>query len=770
MKKRVISLLLTLLILLGTVSCQSGDEIPGDTSAPDLTTPEETEKEMTEMTISDREAPDKVLTLCENGETGYRILYPFGGTYEKEAAEKLASALKSVTGCEFPVVADIWMKENETKVILIGSTASEKTSLLSSSLPELEYAIRVSDESLLIFGKSPKITEFAVDSFLESRLGYKTPSRHESAQVLKIDAGFSLSGSWLESVKGGNLVTYEGDNDSYSRPEGIVPVGGKTGTTGLTKGDTVNVDKSSDRAGGGQFIAKLFTEGLSRAPEGEEYAALSALIAENGCNTETLKALISSVFGSEEYAALHLTAKETVFTVFRAVLNRDPDEKEAEKHAGTDPEALALSLADTEAFASLLPGILEGPYYWTSDSVTGWTGNTVMTGAELQKKLKENAEVSLEPGTLVVLSEALVFPKGCTLTTKGSPDHYAKMARLIRKPGVGENHLVILNDNAKLENIFVDGNFSAWDNRSYGGNGSNVVLQGNGTTLSRCRVSNPVSHGNVIAAMSTEHQVISENLITGYASHHDYTWADGISCLAADSLIKNNHIVDATDAAIAVFRYLNPNQPGTLLRAQNTVTTGNLIANLGNPAYVAYDHETVNYGPDGPDYLGEAAINEDPANMTGCVAFDNRFYTSLTAHYHMVATLSTLPWRTEKGCDRAFGGAFINNYTPEGCFCCCGAGIVADKVTDVTVRGNQFSFLVGEWHSPSTSSTPYAIHASDTAGDLQPGYEDKTVSIFICNLLGGLQLETAKKYPLRSYTLFEEKKQYDASIFESLPN
>lgn len=204
MKKRVTSLFLTLLILLGTVSCQSGDEIPGVTSTPDLTTPEETEKEMTEMTISDREAPDKVLTLCENGETGYRILYPFGGTYEKEAAEKLASALKAVTGCEFPVVADIWIKENETKVILIGSTASEKTSLLSSSLPELEYAIRVSDESLLIFGKSPKITAFAVDSFLESRLGYKTPSRHESAQVLKIDADFSISGSWLESVKGGN--------------------------------------------------------------------------------------------------------------------------------------------------------------------------------------------------------------------------------------------------------------------------------------------------------------------------------------------------------------------------------------------------------------------------------------------------------------------------------------------------------------------------------------------------------------------------------------
>ncbi len=765
------------LLLLCPVSCartDPGTEETGTAASEETAPPADTGTERKEneiMTISEKETAEDVLVLAENGRTEYRVVYPADGVYEKEAAEKLAAALKATTGCDYPVTADLWVKEGERNLILVGKTAHPASAAFLADCPEFTYRVGTAEDMLLIAGTSPRVTLFAVTSFLRDRLGYQTANRHAEASVLRIDRALDFRGSWTESLPGGKMKTYTGgDNASYARPtEEILPADPGHGTAGLTQTGKVTVDKNAANCGGAQFIGKLYTEGLSRAPEGEEFTRLYGRIESEGFSVQTLTAIACEVYGSDEFFAQKLTDRAAVFAVYRGIFSRDPDETEIGKHSGTDPEFLVRELTGTAEFSALLPGIKNGPYYWISDSTEGWTGGDVMTQKELEGKLKENAAVALKPGTLVLIDHVLVLPKGCVLTTEGDPSSYLNMARLLRTPGIGDNHLVVLSDNAVLRGIYVDGCFSAWDNHAHGGNGTNVVLQGNGTTVSGCRISNSVSHGTLIAAAATEHHLIEKNLITGYANHHDYTWADGISCLAADTLIRDNMLVDMTDGVIAVFRYLNPSYQGNFLRAQNTVTTGNLIVNLGNSAYVAYDHETVNYGPDGPDYLGENAINEDPANMTGCVAYGNRFYTSPTAHFHMTATLSTLPWRTEKGCDRAFGGAFVNNYTPEGCFCCCGAGIVADKVTDVTVRGNQFSFLIGEWHSPSTSSTPYAIHAKDTSGDLQPGYEDKTVSVFICNLQGGLTLETAKKYTLTEYRLFEEKIPVPASLFVSLP-
>ena len=769
-----------MLALLFTVSCrENGTETQETRKADGSAETESTggtetgrkDGGKTEMTITQKESASDTLLIAEKGSTEYGIVYPAEGVYEKEAAEKLSAALLAVTGCEFPVTADIWVGEGTKPLILVGSTCLPASASFLSECPELTYRIGTDGPLFLIAGTSPKITLFAVSVFLRDHLGYQTPNRHKTAETLRIDSAFDLHGSWIESLPGGKLKTCEdGNNDSFDRPTGeITPENAGQGTAGLTETGKITVDKTSSHTGGAQFIGKLYTEGLSRAPEGEEFLRAYERIEKEGFSVGTLTALARDIFGSDAFFAQKLSDRASVFAVYRAILSRDPDEGEIAKRSGTDPETLAEELTGTAEFASLLPGIKEGPYYWTSDSAEGWTGDTVMTADELKALLKENTTVALKPGTLVLLDQAIVLPKGCVLTTEGSPSSYLNMARLLRAAGVGDNHLVELSDHAELRHVFVDGCFSAWDNHSYGGNGTNVVLQGNGTTVSGCRISNSVSHGTLIAAISTEHHVIENNLITGYANHHDYSWADGISCLAADTLIRNNALVDMTDGVIAVFRYLNPSYQGNYLRAQNTITTGNLLVNLGNSAYAAYDHETVNYGPDGPDYLGEKAINEDPANMTGCVAYDNRFYTSPTAHFHMTATLSTLPWRTERGCDRAFGGAFVNNYTPEGCFCCCGAGIVADKVTDITVRGNQFSFFIGEWHSPSAASSPYAVHARDTAGDLQPGFEDKSVSVFICNLQGGLTLEAAKRYELNGFRLFEEKVTLPASLFVSVP-
>lgn len=44
----------------------------------------------------------------------------------------------------------------------------------------------------------------------------------------------------------------------------------------------------------------------------------------------------------------------------------------------------------------------------------------------------------------------------------------------------------------------------------------------------------------------------------------------------------------------------------------------------------------------------------------------------MRAHYHMMITMSTVPWLTEANCDRTVGGSVYNNYTPEGCYALTG--------------------------------------------------------------------------------------------------
>lgn len=536
--------------------------------------------------------------------------------------------------------------------------------------------------------------------------------------------------------------------------------------TAYYTGKTIDASIEDTRYGGPQFVSKLFTEGVSRAPEAEEYVEYTGILEEKGCTVETLSSLAETFFSSETFQNEKLSDREKTFAVYRAILSREPSEEELSEHENTDAVALAKELCASEEFAALLPDINEGPYYWNGNNASVYTGGNVMTSSDIQELFKESNHVVLPQGTQVLVDSTISIPEGGTLETEGNPTHYAKMARLIRA-GSSDYHLVIVQSGASMKNIYVEGGLSGFETNEVL-SGSNVLMRGSGGTVSNCRISDSVSHQNLWAIDASEYGYIGHNLITGYASNHDTTWQDGITCLGADFVIEYNDVVDVTDASIAIFRYVDAESETPHSRAQNSIVRYNTMVALGNSAYVAYDHETGNYHTDSSEGT------RHPANMTGLVAYENQIWTSMRAHYHMMITMSTVPWLTEANCDRTVGGSVYNNYTPEGCYALTACAIAVDKVTDVAVRGNSFHIYLGEWCRPTQGmgARIYSVNESNTSkSDLQAGYVNRQMApkgaAFICTLAEGLELEDADHILLKEAVVHEDKQTIPLSRFQA---
>ncbi len=724
MKKRITAFVLTCFLLL--CSCDNGvqQELP-----PDSTSVTEAETQREKLSLD-----------------GYTVVISDDASEsESDAAKTLYKALNEL--CESITLSDDYdgKQDNSGRAeILVGATNRPMSQAALEECGEFDFIIRSEGNKIVITAKRPEILSYAVDYFLE--MYTEQGGVEESLSML-------LSYAELEG-----LGTYDYDevyNMNCTRPtEDIVYPESNIGAS-LVETETFSVSKSDIYTGGPQFIAKLYTEALSRAPSGEEFAAAAARIAEKGCTVELLTTLAVEVFSSEEYANHKLTKDESCFTLYRAIFSRDPSLDELEAFEGNAAEAVA-DLTASDEFAGMMQGIIEGPYFWGINQEARYTGTNVILASQLQKQISNFSVTKLPQGTLVVMDTVLVLPTGAKLVTEGEPTHYAKMARFLRPAAKGSHHhLIQMGEECEIKSIFLDGNMSAFDLKETA-NGSNTAITGSYCNVTYCRVSDSTSHQNVWALDGTSEMYIAHNLITGYASDHNKTWQDGISCLATASIIEYNDIIDTTDGAIAVFRYIENYAAYDHIRAQNSIIRYNNILNAGNSAYVAHDYETVNYFKIGnpPEY---------PANMTGLVSYENSIWTSWRAHYHMVVTFSTVPWQGPAVNDRAFGGSFYNNSSPEGCFALCACGINVDKVTDAAVRGNSFLFYLGDWcrSEPNVGARAYSINEENSDGDFQAGYVNMPIATktapFINTLAGGLTLEAADTVELRGWKLTEGK-------------
>lgn len=724
MKKRITALIIACFLLL--CSCDSG--IQQETLSDTLLI-SEAETELPKLSLDG-------YTVVISGDASER---------ESEAAKALYLALGEV--CEGIALSDDFdgKQDNTGRAeILVGATNRPQSQAALAECGEFEFIIRSAENKLVIAAKRPETIEYAVNYFLE----------HCTVRG-SVDQSMSILLSYTE-LEGIEAYDYnEVYNMNCTRPTEDIVYPRSDLQASLVETETRSVSKSDIYTGGPQFIAKLYTEALSRSPSGEEFADATARISEKGCTVETLTALAYEIFASDEYKNHNLTREESCFTLYRAIFSRDPSLEELETFGGNAADSVS-SLTASDEFAGMMQEIIEGPYFWGINQEEVYTGSSVILASQLQKQISNYTVTKLPQGTLVLMDTVLVLPTGAMLVTEGEPTHYAKMARFLRPAEKGSHHhLIQMGEECEIKSIFIDGNMSAFELNETA-NGSNTVITGSYCNVTYCRVSDSTSHQNVWALDGTSEMYIAHNLITGYASDHNKTWQDGISCLATGSVIEYNDIIDTTDGAIAVFRYIENYAAYDHIRAQNSIIRYNNIFNAGNSAYVAHDYETVNYFKIGnpPEY---------PANMTGLVSYENNIWTSWRAHYHMVVTFSTVPWQGPVVNDRAIGGSFYNNSSPDGCFALCACGINVDKVTDAAVRGNSFLFYLGDWcrSAPGVGARAYSINEENSGGDFQAGYVNMPIATetatFINTLAGGLTLEAADTVELQGWKLTEGK-------------
>jgi hypothetical protein len=136
---------------------------------------------------------DAQLLLADNGRTEFVIVIDSAAAPPEEtAARELASALKQITGAEFPVQTNT---QTAGRAILVGSGAAARRvfeDVPFDSLSGEELVIKSKDNHLLLAGGRPRGTLYAVSRFLQRQCGVRwwTPwaSRILKQSTLRIGA------------------------------------------------------------------------------------------------------------------------------------------------------------------------------------------------------------------------------------------------------------------------------------------------------------------------------------------------------------------------------------------------------------------------------------------------------------------------------------------------------------------------------------------------------------------------------------------------------
>ncbi|HEY0557006.1 MAG TPA: DUF4214 domain-containing protein [Thermoanaerobaculia bacterium] len=417
-----------------------------------------------------------------------------------------------------------------------------------------------------------------------------------------------------------------------------------------------------------QWIAKMYTEALGRIPDQTGWEDSVNNFNSAGCTAATLKSHGRPFWLSTEYTNLGYDNAARLLSLYRGVLNREPDPTGFTSNlnalnAGTAWSTIVDQLFDSGEFATLATTICSasgtGSYSFNSRAAMalpvtspGFTG----TQSALQSALNSagsGGTVTLAQKALVTLTSTLNIPAGVTLTTYGAPPHakYALMGRLVRA-GTFATPMVTVQPDGKLLNVWVDG---ARTNVGYGDNEINVETEGGtGTAVSNCLISNSAGWSSFHALGTAEWshicggETVTNNLVTAYSSLHfkqtgaaDISqWTDGLSIACENADVENNQIVDATDVGIVLFR--------AYPAVQKSLIKNNTILSAGNPSYGAITLDPLS------DTAG--------ADYTGSSVQDNVLWTGPRTHFDIALSVGARPW-FGAGATKGTGASVTGNNT-----------------------------------------------------------------------------------------------------------
>ena len=484
----------------------------------------------------------------------------------------------------------------------------------------------------------------------------------------------------------------------------------------------------------GQFIAKMYSEVLGRAPDPSGWEGALRYFRTSGCSQGTLTLWGTAVLTSEEFRSLSYDRAAITLILFRAILNREPDARGFERayvalQDGESVTAVAEGLFASGEFARLVPYICRGGSY--SFGILG-TGSAIaipmphpggygnLTEAELQSLLYSSAPgqtVYLRQQSVISLTRPLIIPAGVTLATAGLPDphHHALMARLVRGSAFPAAMVQINPDgdpapSASLRSLWIDGERTAAsrfvapaiDVEIFGGEGVTVTS----SVLSGSRGWSTLHSYGALDGRSCRSNTITGNLVTAYASvHANREWTDGLSIGCERSRVEDNEIIDPTDVGIVVFTAYPARQRSQII--------GNEILSAGNSAFAALGFDPLQ---------GRSAGAPD---FTGADIAYNTFWSGPNTHFVIGLAVGSRPWYAQGSL--GFGAEAVGN-TTAGIRTLFGAGIVVSGMRSATVQSNVLlaSPIPQSWTHCPIGNVLASVSADLASGSIQR-YRDVTV-------------------------------------------
>jgi Domain of unknown function (DUF4214) len=467
----------------------------------------------------------------------------------------------------------------------------------------------------------------------------------------------------------------------------------------------------------GQYIAKLYSEGLGRAPDQTGWTNMIAFFQANGCSASTLAQKGEQIYTSAEFTGLGYDNAAQLLALYRGALNREPDSSGFNFYlnklsSGTSWATVADDIFTSSEFTGDATAFCtQGPYYFGGGTAItiplgqGCSGQFCFTGgtqAQLQAMLNSaaatGATVTLAQQVVVQITTTqtigpprqrlvgLNIPAGVTLTTAGQPgpNRYAQMGRLVRAPSFGETSsgagaVVEVDSGAKLENVWVDGQrASKTDSQSATVNVE--TAGGSGTTVTSDRMTDAIGFTNLHALGTAESLPCASNMITGnlstqYATDHVDTgdWSDGLSVACENATVTGNTVIDATDVGIVLFR--------AYPAVQKSLVKNNTVLNAGNSAFGGIVADPLSSTPTvSPSFAG--------SSVTG-----NTLWTGPGASYGIGLSLGTAAWFSSPNI--ATGASFTSN-TLSGNVT---EGMTVSGMLNVTATGNTINVTLGQFVS-----------------------------------------------------------------------
>jgi hypothetical protein len=476
--------------------------------------------------------------------------------------------------------------------------------------------------------------------------------------------------------------------------------------------------ESTERNFPAQYVTKLYTEGLGRAPDQATWRALIDYYNAAGCNVAALTAHGQSLLTSPEFDSLGYDQDERILAIFRSVMNREisPPEQAAWRNwhdQGGQRWPLMLNvLYGSAEFLALSkqicnpqqPGYNFGnvPAATLLPTGVGFSGSL----AELQATLDRatpGSTIYLAPHTLIPATQTLRIPAGITLATTNlpRPNQYLKMARIARS-GNWQGATIDLLPGAKLVSVWVDGQRGTLPNRYNRPNVNVRMLSGDDTSVINSRISESLGATGIelfgaVTGVVCQRNLVAGNLITTYTSSHtDGSWSDGVSVACENAIVAGNTVIDATDVAIILF---NPNPIASGI-AQTSQVFDNTIIQAGNSAYGgiaidAFAHPTVAGDPPGVARF----------SFVGSVFRDNTIWTSQRTHLDIAIAAGTRAWFGARSYSGT-GGAFLRN-TSGNLSITASSGIVVSGLLNTEVRDNVLALRLVNLQAQAVSKQPF---------------------------------------------------------------